>query len=102
MRIDADTQQSSVFQGRSFAHQLRSRKLFVQASMHFARIGAAGRRLIFKTVKFLEHLDGQPDHIVRKLKHRLRVVQQNIRIEHVMFYLRQGGFFLCHEEASKP
>jgi len=68
----------------------------VQTTVHFPRIRAARGGLGFKPIELFQHFHGDPHHVVLKLEHRLRIMNEDIRVEYVVLGGVDIGLFNGH------
>ena len=94
--VDEDVEHAAVLELHAGAHLLGGAEAFAQAAMDLAGIRAAGRGLRLEAIEFLQHFDGNPDHVVLKLEHRLRVVNQDVGVENVVLGGGEIGLFDGH------
>ena len=82
--VDNDGQRAAVGQLHTLVHGAGVRQELLEDAVHPAGIAAAlGGLLAFYRIELLENLDRNGQVIVLELEDRLRIVQQNVRVQNV-------------------
>jgi hypothetical protein len=100
LRIDANVKPAAVFEADACLHLLSGAKALAQSPVNLARVGPPSRALGFEAIEFLEDFNRDMDLIVLELEHRLRIVQEHIRIEDVVFGRRDFVLLSGHWEVA--
>jgi hypothetical protein len=83
--FDSDPDSTTIFKINTVLHVGAVAEALGESPVHFARVGAARGGLCFEAVKLFENFDRNPDGVFVELKDRLRIVEEDVSVQDIMF-----------------